>query len=64
MKQFTKGDKAIVRRKPLTVTISKATPYWNDYYCNKCGRLIKPGNLYGRYSKGDRFCLNCCEETS
>ena len=64
MKQFEKGDKAIVYPKPRKVTICKAKTdhYYNGYYCRKCGRSIKHGSLYGRTSDGYQFCVNCCEE--
>lgn len=64
MKQFEKGDKAIVILKPLKVTICKARAsyYYNGYHCLKCSRVIKDGSLYGRSSDGRQFCLKCCEE--
>jgi hypothetical protein len=62
MNPFQKGDKAYVSLKPIKVTICKARPYWEDYYCRKCNCHIKMNSLYGRSYDGYKFCLNCCKE--
>jgi DNA replicative helicase MCM subunit Mcm2 (Cdc46/Mcm family) len=58
MTDFVKGDKAIVRR-TRTVTIVKAM--WS-YYCEKCGRHIRPKTLYGRNYREEVYCIKCCEK--
>lgn len=60
--RFNIGDRAIVRLRPVRVTITKATPYWDEYRCRKCGSPISAGQPHG-YSKDTRhFCIKCCEK--
>jgi hypothetical protein len=62
MKTFVKGEKAFVFLRPIKVTITKARPYWDEYYCRKCGKHINIDTLYGRSNDGRTFCLKCCKE--
>jgi hypothetical protein len=57
-----RGDKAIVHRRPLKVTIKTAKPRWwrGIYNCTECGGGIAEGTLYGVSSQGKPFCTKCC----
>ncbi len=56
--EFKRGEKGLVYLKPTRVTIRTARRRW---YCDKCSRIMREGELHGVSKDSRHFCLNCIE---